>query len=189
MRKSYQEENTTMTLIKSLMMGLAVSAFSVASFFMTPATAADTDVLPTASDDIEFYRTASGWIVYKNVTRESCFATKKDDTQAIQMGLTKDKNVGYLGGFSTEYVPDNGAQFVEFEVDGRPFTGTAVDVSRSLNEGFKGAYVLVNNPNFVDSVRYSYEMAVHLEKSTNVIMNTSGAYYAMYEAEQCMTGF
>lgn len=170
-------------------MGLAVSAVSVSSFFVAPATAADTDVLPVTSDDIQFYRTASGWIVYKNVTRESCFATKKDDTQAIQMGLTSNKNVGYLGGFSTEYSPDNGAQFVKFEVDGRPFTGTAVDVSSPLNEGFEGAYVLVNNPNFVDSVRYSYEMSVHLEKSTNVVMNTSGAYYAIYEAEQCMNEF
>ena len=178
-----------MTLTKTLMTGLAATAVSVSSLFLSPAHAADTDVLPTTSDTIEFYRTASGWIVYKNVTRQSCFATKKDDTQAIQMGLTKNQNVGYLGGFSTEYNPDNGAQFVKFEVDGRPFTGTAVDVSRSLNEGFKGAYVLVNNPNFVDSVRYSYEMAVHLEKSTNVIMNTSGAFYAIYEAEQCMNEF
>lgn len=178
-----------MKLIKTLMTASAVAALSVSSFLTTPASAADTDVLPTSSDNIEFYRTAAGWIVYKNLTRQSCFATKKTETQAIQMGLTKNPAIGYMGAFTTDYEPANRVQHVKFEVNGRPFTGTAKDVSRMLNEDFKGAYVLINNPNFVDSVRYSSEVVAHLEKPAKVRMNTSGAYYAMYETDVCMSEF
>lgn len=178
-----------MKLIKNFFLGLTVTVASLPMGLTSQASAADTDVLPTSTDDISYYRAAGRWVVFKNATRESCFVTKQDDNTAIQMGLTKGNKLGYLGAFLKDGNIRGGSQGVAFSVNGRPYTGNARVFTRELSSGFMGAYVLVNNPNFVEDIMVSREMVTFLHDPYRLNMNIAGAGNAIYEARECMKEF
>ena len=55
-----------------------------------------TDVLVRYGDDIE------GWTVYANQTRGDCLIVRQDGPSSVQMGVTANQEVGYLGVFTKE---------------------------------------------------------------------------------------
>ncbi|MFY0691304.1 MAG: hypothetical protein JXR14_05195 [Paracoccaceae bacterium] len=86
--------------------------------------ASDADVLPTVNDEIEVFRNAAGWTVYKNITSQSCFISRSDEVNsAIQMGLTRDKEFGYVGAFVKDFEPEEGAKAIGVIVNGNLYVG------------------------------------------------------------------
>jgi hypothetical protein len=56
--------------------------------------------LPKASDVTSKYGEVEGWTVYKNETRGDCLVVRLDGPNAVQMGVTANQDVGYLGVFT-----------------------------------------------------------------------------------------
>ena len=54
------------------------------------------DVLVRYGDDIE------GWTDYTNQTRGDCLIVRSDGPSSVQMGVTADQEVGYLGVFTKQ---------------------------------------------------------------------------------------
>lgn len=171
------------------MKNLIKSCAVVAALVAAPAIAEEslTDVLPTAGDNIETFRTFGPWAVLKNHTDGNCFASRADDAgNVIQMGVTKDRKYGYLGAFTADHrLAGEGAEIIAL-VNGNLYTGEAQGVSANLNEGRTGGYILVNNAHFVRDIEASKEIVFYPDSPYTVKLATKGARNAIYEARKCM---
>jgi hypothetical protein len=167
---------------------IAIGAITLA--FTTPlaaATATD-DVLPTKGDEIAKYRDAGAWTIRKNMTRGSCFASYKAESGAIvQFGFTKDESAGYLGLFGKNAAIVPGEQDVAFIANGNLYSGAATGVGASIEDGYTGGYVLVNNIEFVKDIEAGEELVVFPETPQTYVVDMSGASTAVYEVRKCTT--
>jgi len=168
----------------TLLTSTLVTALSATAVF-----ASDEDVLPLETDKTEFFRNAAGWTVHKNITRQSCFISRTDDAGgAIQMGLTKDQNYGYLGAFVKDFDVEEGDKEVAILVNGNLYVGTSTGTN-DLSGNYKGGYVLVDNKNFVKDIEASDELIAYPDAPYQVILKLEGAKTALYEARKCMEEF
>ena len=70
---------------------------------------------------------------------------------SVQMGVTANQDVGYLGVFTKEDIGlQNGTQLEFFiSIDGRHYGGEATSWrSGELTRGYSGGYILSDDPNF-----------------------------------------
>jgi len=76
-------------LIAGLSISLAATAY------------AQSDVLPSANATFEGWGEESGWNILIDKSRNTCFIEAIDSNETVvQMGLTADHKLGYLGVFS-----------------------------------------------------------------------------------------
>src|SRR5258705_10500496 len=80
-----------------------IAAMSVALLSTVVAHAQSQNPLPKASDVLVRYgEDVEGWTVYANKTRGDCLIVRQDGPSAVQMGVTANQEVGYLGVFTKE---------------------------------------------------------------------------------------
>ncbi|WP_324752125.1 hypothetical protein [Roseovarius sp. Pro17] len=162
----------------------AIGAIALA--LATPLAAAPEDVLPAKGDEITKFRDAGAWTIRENATRGSCFASYKAESGAIvQFGFTKDESVGYLGLFSQNANVTEPEQEVAFIANGNLYSGQATGVGASLEDGYEGGYVLVNNVEFVKDIEAGKELIVFPETPETYVVDMSGASAAVYEVRKC----
>jgi len=165
---------------------LHITLAAVAIAFAAPLSAATDDVLPSGSDDISKYRDAGAWSIYKDETRGSCFASYKSEQGAIvQFGFTKDEGTGYLGLFSQAAAEQNDNVESAFIANGNLYAGMAMGTGASLEDGYNGGYVLVNNPEFVKDIEAGQELIAFPETPQTYIIDMRGAKAAVYEVRKC----
>ena len=118
-----------------------------------------TDVLVRYGDDIE------GWTIYANKTRGDCLIVRSDGPSSVQMGVTANQEVGYLGVFTKEDIGlQNGTQSKVFiSIDGRHYGGAATSTSGELTRGYSGGYILSDDPNLKRDLAKRYKMTVFPE--------------------------
>jgi hypothetical protein len=165
---------------------LAFAATAIAIAAAAPLTAQPEDVLPVRGDEISEYRSAGAWNIRQNATRNSCFASYKSDSGAIvQFGLTRDEQAGYLGLFSNLAGDVADRQEIAVLVNGNLYVGEARGVDPSIEDGYTGGYILINNPEFVSDVEQAKELVAFPETPASYVVDMHGASNAVYEVRKC----
>jgi hypothetical protein len=169
-----------MTLIAATSVALSSA---MAAYAQSPLPQAS-DVLVRYGDDVE------GWTVYKNQTRGDCLIVHEygpDAVGAVQMGVTANKEVGYLGVFTKADIGlQSGTQSQIFvSIDGNVYGG--VVTTTNAKGGYSGGYILTDNPNFKRDVAKKYTMIVFPETRGAFVVDLKGTYKAMAKGRECLT--
>jgi len=143
------------------------------------------DVLPKSSDDIEKYRTFKKWAIMQNNTRGHCLGTKSDESGVLQIGMTADESMGYVGVFVKEDVAAGASNAVAIEVGGQTYTGETSGPVGNLGGGWHGGYVLSNNKDFRRALEKNDTMTAFPDQPFAVKLNIEGANNAIYEILKC----
>ncbi|MTH98594.1 hypothetical protein [Roseibium sp. RKSG952] len=158
----------------------------VTAYFATT-TFASSDVIPSENDTFTNWGEESGWTIFVDETRGSCLIERMDENQnVVQMGLTKDHEMGYLGVFTKNDIGLKGKkEEIILSLDGNLYSAEAHKKTKHLAEGYTGGYILANNPQFVDDVMKKYDMTVFPEKEFAFTVNLDGTLKAIEAARKC----
>ncbi|CAN7417472.1 hypothetical protein LJR231_002669 [Phyllobacterium sp. LjRoot231] len=140
------------------------------------------DVLVRYGDDIE------GWTVYTNQTRGDCLIVRSDGPSSVQMGVTADQEVGYLGVFTKQDIGLKNGNTPEIfvSIDGNLYKGIATTTSGELKGGLSGGYILTDDPKFKRDVAKKYTMIVFPETKGTFVVDLKGTYKAMAAGKKCL---
>lgn len=168
-------------------MKLASLTFAmIATMAATTAVASDDFVLPTTMDDIETFRNVDGWTVFQDKTRGSCFFSKSNDEGAlVQMGLTQDQALGYIGLFSKDAEVEEGMIKVAVILNGNLYTGESKRVA-STASGHQGGYIVGLTEQLRKDLRNSDELVAFPEAPFKYTINLDGVKNAIFETIECM---
>lgn len=169
---------STTTMCASL--ALAFAAFAAPVSAQTPQ-----EVLPLTTDTISQFRTWRNWQVLRNETRGHCLATRSDESGVIQMGLTKDESLGYIGAFVQEEIPPGESNNIVILIGDEAFIGETSGPIGNLGGGWHGGYVLSNNQQFRRAVERNNTMTAFPDQPWAVEMNITGANNAIFEIRRC----
>jgi hypothetical protein len=144
--------------------------------------------LPDASDVLVKYAEVGGWTVYANQTRGDCLIVKSFGPGSVQMGVTANQDVGYLGVFTKEDIGlQNGTESKIFiSIDGNLYGGVSTSTSGELTRGYSGGYIFTNDPNFKRDVAKKYKMIVFPETKGAFVVDLKGTYKAMATGRKCL---
>jgi hypothetical protein len=151
---------------------------------------ADDNPLPKASDElVRFGEDIEGWTVYSNKTRGDCLIVHDygpDAMGAVQMGVTANQEVGYLGVFTKADIGIKaGAEAQIFvAIGGNLYAG--VVTSTKAEHGYSGGYILTDDPKFKRDVAKQYEMTVFPETVGAFVVDLKGTYRAMAAGRKCL---
>ena len=162
----------------------------VAGMMATAGQAKDeVSVLPSAESIFTKWGEESGWTIYADRSRNSCLIERVDPAEnVVQMGLTEIKAIGYLGIFTKANIDlKEGEDTVIVAFDDAVYTGTATRKTKHLPDGYKGGYILTDDPEFVDLVQRKYEMIVFPGKEYAIVINQDGSLKAIDAARECFT--
>lgn len=145
------------------------------------------DVLPAATDTIEEFRRAGDWVVFANQTRNTCFMVRTDDFGgAVQMGLTKAGDYGYIGMFVKGAEIEDEIKDISILVNGNTYVGEA-NPALHLEGGYKGGYVLSNNTDLRYDLGKADELYAFPDAPYMVTVDLKGARNAIFEVRKCTT--
>ena len=142
------------------------------------------DVLPVAGDEITEYRQAGDWVVFANNSRANCFMTKSDASGAVQMGLTKDGEYGYVGAFVKGAEIVEGEKAIAISGNGNMYFGES-NSAVNLSDGYNGGYILSNNITLRYDLRKADEMYLFPDAPYSATVNLKDARKAIFEVQEC----
>lgn len=162
------------------------AAASVALFSSTMAYA-DDNPLPKANEEIAKYGEVEGWTVFSNKTRKNCYISRVFGSGAVQMGVTSDPNIGYLGVFTKEKIGiKNGKESGIFvSIGGTLYGGVATGLKGDVQGGYQGGYILTDSADFKTAVAKQYEMIVFPQTKGAFTVDLTGTYKAMQMGREC----
>lgn len=134
------------------------------------------------------YSEVDGWVVIIDTEKSTCLIEKSDDLgHVVQMGLTKDRGIGYVGVFTTADtdIKKGDTQAVLISLDGTLYIGEATGMRGNITKGYSGGYVLSDDPQFVDDLARKYVMDVFPEKAYGFSVDLTGTYKAIEMARAC----
>lgn len=144
-------------------------------------------VLPQEGDTFSVYAEADGWTVYVNETRGTCLAERVGEDSVLQMGVTGDATLGYMGVFTqnpTDIVTTM-VERVEIEIGGESYVGEATEMA-NLREGYSGGYIVANNPAFIQAVADESSMIARVDDRDPLEISLEGTAAAMETARECV---
>lgn len=144
-------------------------------------------VLPSSDDDFTKWGEVEGFTIYQDAERQSCLAERVDEVgNVLQMGLTADHELGYLGVFTQADIGlTGGKEKIFLSLDGNLYEGEAQQKSKHLPDGYTGGYVLSNDPEFISDVMKKYEMVVMPEHQGAFVVNLEGTFKAIEASRKC----
>lgn len=158
---------------------LAVVATAAAS------SAEETDVLPKQDAEFTKWGEAEGWKIFVDQSRGTCLIERADaNGNVVQMGLTKDQKFGYVGVFTQADVKPKDNR-VHLLLDDKAYFGDANSAPKKLAQGYKGGYILANNPDFVDDIMKRYAMTVYPDDANSFDVSLDGTFKAIEAARKC----
>lgn len=162
-----------------------MAATSVALFASTAAYA--DNPLPKANEDIAKFGEVEGWEVFSNKTRKNCYVARVFGSGAVQMGVTSDPTIGYLGVFTKEDIGIRNDRESEIFVSiaGVLYEGVATGLKGDVQGGYSGGYILTDNPEFKLALAKQYEMIVFPETVGAFTVDLTGTYKAMAMGREC----
>jgi hypothetical protein len=166
-----------------------ITATTVALSTATAAYAQTQNPLPKASDVLVRYGDdVEGWTIYTNQTRGDCLIVRQDGPSSVQMGVTANQEVGYLGVFTKVDIGlKNGTKSDIFvSIDGHLYKGVATSTSGELKGGYSGGYILTDSPEFKRDLAKKYEMIVFPETKGTFVVDLKGTYKAMAMGRKCL---
>ncbi|MDQ0318838.1 hypothetical protein QO002_000976 [Pararhizobium capsulatum DSM 1112] len=166
-----------------------VTLIAATSVVLLSATAAYAEnPVPKASDVLVKYGEVEGWTVYANQTRGDCLIVRDFGLGSVQMGVTANQEVGYLGVFTKVDIgfQDNAKSEIFVSMGGHLYAGVATSTHGELKGGYSGGYILTDDPNFKRDVAKKYEMIVFPETKGTFVVDLKGTYKAMAMGTKCL---
>ena len=144
-------------------------------------------VLPPADATFTKWGEVEGWTLYQVAERKSCMAERVDaNGNVLQMGLTPDHSLGYLGIFTQADIGlQGGKEDIFLDLDGNLYKGQIQKKSKHLSNGYTGGYVLAKDAQFIEDVMKKYEMSVMPEHENSFTVDLKGTFKAIEEARKC----
>jgi hypothetical protein len=132
------------------------------------------------------YGSKAGWEIAVNESMgPGCLLTRSSGNAQIQMGIdaTADQR-GYMAVYvkGSDAVSAGETLAVAFDVDGETFTGKAF--GQQL-KGFNGAYVPVNNPEFIYDLAKKRRLTITPEGRDPIVVSLAGTEAAFTALRQC----
>jgi len=158
--------------IKTALTALALTGLSTAAF----------------ADSFLKYGEIEGWNVYIDQEKKSCLIEAVDSAEnVVQMGLTQDRSVGYLGVFTKAEttVKAGETEAVAILIGDNMYLGEATGMRGNITEGYSGGYVLSDSPEFVKDIEQQYTMTVFPEKEYAFVVDLAGTKKAIALAREC----
>ncbi|AZV79274.1 hypothetical protein EBB79_16225 [Parasedimentitalea marina] len=162
--------------------------FKLKSLFIGAALAGMATTVPAGDAPFLQFGESEGWIVMIDTEKNSCLIEKSDGLgNVVQMGLTKDRSIGYVGVFTTAEtdIKRDDTQAVLISLDGNLYVGEAKGMRGNITKGYSGGYVLSDDPQFVDDLARKHVMEVFPEKAYGFSVNLDGTYKAIEMARAC----
>lgn len=134
------------------------------------------------------YGAIGGWSVHADTEKKSCMVEAKDDfDNQVQMGLTRDRGVAYIGVFTkAKTVIQRGSKSALAVLIGdNIYMGEATGLRGDIKRGYSGGYVLTDDPQVFDDIANAYTMTVFPEKEYAFIVDLSGTKKALELARKC----
>lgn len=155
---------------------------------MTAATALSLSAGAASADNFLKYDEVEDWKIFVDQERKSCLIEKQFDSgEVVQMGLTQDRGVGYVGVFTDEEtdIKQGEKQLVAIALGENIYIGEAAGLRGSITKGYSGGYVLSEDPQFVTDIAQQYEMVVFPETSFAFVVDLTGTKKAIEMARTC----
>lgn len=134
------------------------------------------------------YGEIEGWKVFIDQEKKSCLIEAVDSAEnVIQMGLTDDRSVGYLGVFTKAEtnIQKDAKEAVAILIGENIYIGDATGMRGNITKGYSGGYVLSDDPQFAKDLAQQYEAIVFPEKEYSFVINLAGTKKAMEMAREC----
>ncbi len=141
-----------------------------------------------AADTFTKYGEVEGWKVYVDQEKKSCLIEAIDAAEnVVQMGLTKDRGVAYIGVFvkGETKVRKGEKEAVAVALGDNIYVGEATGMRGNITKGYSGGYVLTDNPQMVEDVAQQYEMIVFPQKEYAFVVDLTGTKKAIEMARAC----
>ena len=155
---------------------------------ITAATALSLSAGAASADNFLKFGEVEDWKVFIDQERKSCLIEKQFDTgEVVQMGLTQDRGVGYVGVFTDEEtdIKEGEKQLVAIALGENIYIGEAAGLRGSITKGYSGGYVLSEDPQFVTDIAQQYEMVVFPETNFAFVVDLTGTKKAIEMARSC----
>lgn len=144
--------------------------------------------LAAQADSFTLFGQVEGWKVYADAEKGSCLIEAVDDAEnVVQMGLTEDRAVGYVGIFTkakTDLKRDR-KDPVAIMLGDNLYVGEATEMRGNITKGYSGGYVLSDDPQFVTDIAQQYEMVIFPEKEYVFVIDLTGTKKAIEMAREC----
>ena len=141
-----------------------------------------------SADTFQKYGEVEGWKVFIDEEKKSCLIEAVDAAEnVVQMGLTADRAVGYVGIFTKAEtnIRVNEKTELAILIGENIYVGEATGMRGNITKGYSGGYVLSDSPQFAEDLAQQYEMIVFPEQEFSFIVDLSGTKKAMEMAREC----
>lgn len=146
------------------------------------------DVLPNADSTFAPWGEAEGWNIFIDASRGTCLAERVDDnTNVVQMGVTKDKKFGYFGVFTQLAEIKDRKEPIVIMLGDHEYVADIHTKTANLADGYVGGYILTDNPAFVDDVMNMEEMTIFPKDDFAFKVSLAGTKAAIEAATTCTT--
>ncbi|MDJ0857829.1 MAG: hypothetical protein QNJ03_02035 [Dinoroseobacter sp.] len=148
---------------------------------------ANSDVIPAPNTTFTPYGKVGEWNIFVNEDRKTCMIERVDAVEnVLQMGLTADRSVGYVGIFTKQDIGlESGTEAIAVLIGENLYAGQVRKLTTSLREGYAGGYILSDDPQFVDDIMRQYEMVVLPETQFAFVVSLEGTMKAIEAAREC----
>ena len=141
-----------------------------------------------AESKFTHFGSVEGWNVFLDHEKNSCMIEAKDDfDNVVQMGLTADRGVGYIGVFTKAEtnIKKGQKEAVAVLLGENLYVGEATGMRGNITDGYTGGYLLTDDPEVVTAIQKEYTMAVFPEKDYGFIVDLKGTYKAIEMGREC----
>lgn len=152
------------------------------------AIAFSTGMLSAETTKFENFGSVEGWNVFIDHEKKSCLIEAIDEAEnVVQMGLTKDRGVGYLGVFTKAEtsIEKGDKELVAVLLGDNLYVGEVTGMRGNITEGYSGGYILSDDPQLVEDIAQQYTMVVFPETSFAFEINLAGTKKAIEMAREC----
>lgn len=146
----------------------------------------------SAQDKFAFYAEVEGWNIFKDNEKLSCFIEQSDELgYVVQMGLTDQRDIGYVGVFTNRDVDIKRDDKKEIGIilGDNVYLGQSTGMRGNITEGYVGGYVITDDPQFVEDIKQQREMVVFPETNYSFSINLHGTKKAIEAAVKCNSEF
>ena len=166
----------------------SATVFAAALLFgVAPCAMAEESPIPLSGDTFTVFSEVEGWTVYSDSQTGTCLIERTDDAgHAVQMGLTKDRQFGYIGVFTQGELPKRDSDEIIVLIDDKLFTGKVGPLSsKKLASGYSGGYLLTDNPNFVTAIAEGKQLIGFPDSPVTFTVDLTGTKAAIEAAREC----
>ncbi|MEP2532063.1 hypothetical protein [Shimia sp.] len=135
------------------------------------------------------YGAIEGWNVYVDTEQKTCMIETKDDfDNVVQMGMTKEPGVAYVGVFTKAETKIRKGQkeAVAILIGENLYVGEVTGMRGNITKGYSGGIVKTDDPEVFDNIAKAHTMTVFPETSYSFFVDLTGTYKAIELGRKCI---